>query len=149
MNDTVGRITQLIGGAPVPQDRSHAEIDPQSGMQRDYVVLSAEERAKGFVKPVRRSYVHQKCGASTQMARELAETYARDPRFYTGTFCVACRTHFPINQFLWEDGEPMDPELQDAWTEQKAEQREGWRKRRIADLRNELAALEAANTANK
>lgn len=38
-------------GAPQP-------IDPASGMHRDYYVLSAEERAKGFVRPVRLSYRH-------------------------------------------------------------------------------------------
>jgi superfamily II DNA or RNA helicase len=104
---------QLMSGAPVPEDRSHTEIDPATGMQRDYVVLTAEERAKGFVKPVRFAYVHTKCRATTTMAQELAETYARNPRFYTGTFCVKCRAHFPLYEFLWEDGEPMDPNVQD------------------------------------
>lgn len=33
------------------------ELKP-NGQQRDYVVLSAEERARGFVRPVRDSYVH-------------------------------------------------------------------------------------------
>jgi hypothetical protein len=28
------------------------------GQQKNYVVLTEEERAKGFVRPVRRSYVH-------------------------------------------------------------------------------------------
>jgi hypothetical protein len=31
----------------------------------------------------------------------LAETYARDPHFYSGTFCFICRAHFPVG----EDGE--------------------------------------------
>lgn len=35
----------------------HRDIKPD-GMQKAYVVLNAEERAKGFVRPVRRSYVH-------------------------------------------------------------------------------------------
>jgi hypothetical protein len=29
-----------------------------SGMQKSYLVLSDEERAKGFVRPVRRTYIH-------------------------------------------------------------------------------------------
>lgn len=71
------------------------EIKP-GGQQACYLVLSDEERAKGFVRPVRRTYRHLKCGTETTMARELAETYARDPFFYGGTFCVHCGTHFKL-----------------------------------------------------
>ncbi len=39
-------------------DPAKLEIDPATGQQRAYVVLSEEERAKGFVRPLRRSYVH-------------------------------------------------------------------------------------------
>ena len=69
------------------------------------MVLSADERAKGFVRPVRRSYIHQKCGSVTTMGQALAETYARQPSFYSGTFCVACRSHFPVGEdgeFVWD-----------------------------------------------
>ena len=48
------------------------------------------------------------CGGSTTMALPLAETYARDPWFYGGTFCVHCHAHFGLEEFVWEDGEPMD-----------------------------------------
>lgn len=95
--------TTLTDGSPVTPD--HREIDPATGMQKGYVVLSAEERAKGFVRPVRRSYVHLRCGAVTTMGQALAETYARDPYFYSGTFCVACREHFPVGEdgeFVWD-----------------------------------------------
>lgn len=34
------------------------EIDPDTGMQRAYIILTEEERAKGFVRPVRYSYRH-------------------------------------------------------------------------------------------
>lgn len=103
---------QLTDGSPVPEDRSHTELKP-NGQQHDYVVLSSEERAKGFVKPIRHSYVHTKCGVETRMGTSIAETYARDPHFYSGTFCVGCRAHFPLNEFTWDpDGESMDPALQ-------------------------------------
>ncbi len=92
--------TTLTDGSPVTPD--HREIDPATGQQKAYVVLSEEERAKGFVRPVREKYVHQKCGVVTVMGRSLAETYARDPGFYSGTFCVGCRTHFPLAQFRWD-----------------------------------------------
>jgi hypothetical protein len=95
--------TTLTDGSPVTPD--HREIDPKTGMQKAYVVLSAEERAKGFVEPVRRSYVHQKCGGVTTMGRAIAETYARNPFFYSGTFCVHCGAHFPVGEdgeFVWD-----------------------------------------------
>lgn len=92
--------TTLTDGSPVTPD--HREIDPSTGQQKGYVVLSAEERAKGFVRPVRRSYVHLKCGVLTRMAIPLAETYARQPDFYSGTFCVGCGTHFPVAEFHWD-----------------------------------------------
>jgi hypothetical protein len=94
--------TTLTDGSPVTPD--HREIDPRTGMQKGYVVLSAEERAKGFVEPVRDSYVHEKCGTVTTMGRSLAETYARQPEFYSGTFCTGCRDHFPVGphgEFVW------------------------------------------------
>lgn len=145
---------QLVSGAPVPEDQSHTKLK-DNGQQQGYVVLTAEERAKGFVRPVRRSYRHvgpsgpqnplrdldpatekhfaasgyvkfeqypgelhvtngrlwmqeqldavgKGCGAPTTMAVALAETYARDPKFYGGTFCCGCGTHLPVNEFVWE-----------------------------------------------
>lgn len=135
-----------------------ATIEPATGMQRSYLVLSDEERAKGFVRPVRQTYVHvgnggpkgqtrdltdeereryagqdialfeqydesqapatgrywtnadlaraTACGTATTMGRALAETYAREPKFYSGTFCSRCRAHFPVGadgEFVWED----------------------------------------------
>lgn len=91
---------ELSGGKPLTAD--HREIDPATGQQKGYVVLTAEERAKGFVRPVRRSYIHTKCGVLTKMSQDIAETYARDPKFYSGTFCVGCRAHFPLAEFLWD-----------------------------------------------
>ena len=124
-------------------DDSHKTIDPKTGMQNDYVILTAEERAKGFVKPVRYSYAHIKCNSSTWMANELAETYARNPSFYSGTFCAKCRAHFPLTQFVWEDGEPMEPSLQQKWNEECILIKAKWRVNRIAELKKELAELEA------
>ena len=44
------------------------------------------------------------CGKITTMGRSIAETYARSPGFYSGTFCFACGAHFPIGkdgEFVW------------------------------------------------
>lgn len=139
----------LSDGRPVTDD--HTEINPATGQQKGYVVLSAAERAKGFVRPVRRNYRHvgvrpkhplrdltpdekerykqfgyfkfeaypesespttgrywtqaqlnSGCGTVTTMGESIAETYARDPKFYGGTFCVGCCKHLPLEEFVWE-----------------------------------------------
>lgn len=149
-----------------PDDPGLKETRPD-GQQRNYLVLSEEERSRGLVRPVRRSYRHvgipgpkyplrdltaeeaerhgrhgyarleayppdgsaltgrfwtqdeldraaRGCGAVTTMGPAIAETYARDPSFYQGTFCVACGRHFPLRNpdgsaaFVWEpDGSPV------------------------------------------
>lgn len=95
-----------------------------TGMNKKYLVLSEEERAKGFVRPIRKTYIHQYmldgskvpyplvsmkgvggCGATTTMGQALAETYARDPSFYGATYCVGCDTHLPVGEdgeFYWD-----------------------------------------------
>lgn len=137
----------LTDGSPVTPD--HKELKP-NGQQKGYVVLSKEERDKGFVRPVRTTYIHvgsrprhptrpltddekarhvgcnyelyeeypesespiagkfwtaqhlrARCGAATTMSQTIAETYARDPKFYGGTFCCVCRDHFPVGEFKW------------------------------------------------
>lgn len=144
-----------------PNDPELKEIEP-SGMQKSYLVLSEEERAKGFVRPLRTSYIHvgvrptgptreltelehqrydqygyvlfeeytdksdrhvgrfwtkeqleSGCNQVTTMGLAIAETYARQPDFYGGTFCVNCGKHFPIGpfgEFVWSiprEGTPL------------------------------------------
>jgi hypothetical protein len=89
-----------------PRDERLSEIvgeGPRKGQQRAYLVLSDEELAKGFVRPVRESYRHVLCRQKTTMSLKLAETYARDPTFYGGTFCAFCGKHFNL---LNKDGLP-------------------------------------------
>lgn len=96
----------MSGTTNDPNDPGLRKIGPD-GMQETYLVLSDEERAKGFVRPVRRTYIHQKCGTATTMGLAIAETYARDPHYYGGTFCAGCHEHYPVGEngeFVWEDG---------------------------------------------
>lgn len=123
-----------------------------------YLVLSDEERAKGFVRPVRDSYIHKGnqikgtirlltqeekedyknqnyvafdeypesesplagrylteeqlksikngwyggCGTLTKMNHTIAETYARNPKFYGSTYCCYCQKHLPVQEFVWD-----------------------------------------------
>ena len=91
--------TCMTDGSQVDPD--HRDINPETGQQNGYVVLCPEERAKGFVRPVRKTYKHTRCGVLTTMHIALAETYARDPNYYGGTFCCDCAKHFPVAEFTW------------------------------------------------
>lgn len=162
MNDDKRAISETTDGQPPRPGHEHggapAPINPRTGQHEAYWILSAEERAKGFVRPVRRSYKHvgpagpryplrdltdeereryrtysyvkfetypeetgqlgrywthvqlgrvgAGCGAVTSMSQDIAETYARDPRYYGSTFCVQCRVHLPVGEggeFVWID----------------------------------------------
>lgn len=87
------RLTHGADSEPVPQAKA-------------YLVLSEAERAKGFVRPVRCSYIHSgatsPCGAVTTMSQALAETWARDIGFYGATYCASCRMHRPVSEFTWD-----------------------------------------------
>lgn len=93
----------------ITSDRSDPELthgsDPEGARVPQapvYLVLSEEERSKGFVRPVRRSYRHAACGSVTTMSLPLAETYARDPSFYGATYCTSCARHAPVAEFCWD-----------------------------------------------
>lgn len=106
----------LTDGSPVPEDGSHKALKP-NGQQQGYIVLTPEERAKGFVQAVRNSYRHLKCGGVTTMGQGLSETYARNPWFYSGTFCATCGSHYDLSEFEWTgSSESLDPL---SWTSQK------------------------------
>lgn len=90
------------------EDRNDPDLDVirDDGQQEKYLVLSEDERNKGFVRPYRDEYKHAKCNGITRMGRALSETYASDPKFYGGTFCAVCRQHYPVSEFIWTaDGE--------------------------------------------
>lgn len=136
-----------VSGRPITDDSF--TIDPNTGLQNDYIVLSENERAKGFIRPYRDSYKHvgirpkyplrdltheeheryelynytkfeaypedeslvgrfwteaqlnSGCGTITTMNRSLSETYARDNKFYGATYCCGCKTHIPVEEFVW------------------------------------------------
>lgn len=78
-------------------------VDDKPGPQNDvYLVLSAADRAQGFMRPLRRTYVHTACGTATTVGLSIAETFARNPKFYGSTYCVGCRMHLPVSEFMWD-----------------------------------------------
>lgn len=126
--DEQGRAVCTTSGEAPSTVRAAQRVEGNTGQHGSYIVLCEEERKKGFVRPYRDSYKHVGrlerdnaasdagvhevqhriggCGTVTTMGRALSETYARDPKFYGATFCVACNAHFPVDQFVWTaDGE--------------------------------------------
>lgn len=94
---------------PTDPRLGHGSNDEPVPQNELYLVLSDEERTKGFVRPLRRTYVHAitGCGVATTMGTAIAETYARDPHFYGATYCVGCGMHRPVGEngeFEWDDG---------------------------------------------
>jgi hypothetical protein len=88
------------------------DTEPQD-QHETYLVLSAEERAKGFIRPLYRAYIHHdpECGAVTRMGLELCETYRANPQFYGATYCCRCRLHRPVGaegEFTWVDEQGND-----------------------------------------
>lgn len=86
---------------PGPDGHDYGERN-QSGQYESHPTVDEGE----FVQPVRRTYIHTECGGRTKMAVTLAESVARDPTFYSHTFCADCRDYYPVSEFEWPDGSP-------------------------------------------
>jgi hypothetical protein len=148
------RVSSTDGVTPGHEDGPAPGPIKENGQHTSYWILSEEERAKGFVRPVRRYYKHvgsggpthptrpltdeehqrydrfnyvlfepypksespvvgnywtqerldkaNGCGSVTTMSVVIAETWARDPKFYRATFCYKCGVHLPVSEFVWE-----------------------------------------------
>lgn len=136
---------------PTDPRLTHGSDEVPAPQAQVYLVLSEEERKKGFVRPYRNKYIHvglapknplrelteeekeryeeynyvmfepygeeeapktgrfwtqkeldnRACGGETTMGQELSETYARDQKFYGGTYCAVCKMHRPVAEFVW------------------------------------------------
>lgn len=167
MDDEKLKIASTTGGLTPGFEQAAAPgpINPVTGQHTSYWILNEDERKKGFVRPVRRTYVHVGrricgkpasdsvvaqmvvkckdgeiyvcasepahegecfallvkmtakhaerfltkgllggCDTVTTMSLDIAQTYARDPNFYSAGMCVRCKEHFPHEELRWEDG---------------------------------------------
>ena len=78
------KITTLHG-TPVDELREQQANQPV-GMHADYIVLTEEERAKGFVRPVRRTYKHVGAPRIGNPLRDLTDAeHTRYDRFGYGS----------------------------------------------------------------
>lgn len=94
-------------------DPGLSKVGPD-GMQETYLVLPEDQRDEAhLIRPVRDTYKHLVCGATTTMNHAIAQTYASRPNYYRGTYCASCRDHYPVGpienggQFEWLDGEAV------------------------------------------
>lgn len=49
--------------------------------------------------------VDKGCGTVTSMPQSIAETYAREPGYYSSTFCCGCGKYLPVGdrgEFVWD-----------------------------------------------
>lgn len=61
-----------------------------------------------FEYPLRFKYEHTDCGGVTSLAKNIAESLARDPDYYSKTFCANCGDYYSLDEFEWvEDGETV------------------------------------------
>lgn len=73
-------------------------------------VREFKKRAKTFVRPLRRYYIHLLCGGATQLGDAVAEMWAANHQCLGGAHCQRCRDGFPLvnaqglRAFIWEDG---------------------------------------------
>ena len=96
-------------GPPAPQILRDLTPEEHERYDRyDYVKFEPYEKVGSalgrFWTQAQLDRANGSCGATTTMGLAIAETYARDPSFYGGTFCIRCGTHFPVGalgEFVW------------------------------------------------
>lgn len=151
-------VTPIQKDSSLTTDKNNPGVNKpkaDSNQNKAYIVLSDEERGKGYARPIRLSYVHvgkdidltkgielteeqEKrhagcnyiafipdedaespivgtfitsedakggCRTSTKIGQIIAETYARDPKFYGATYCCGCNKHIAVEEFVWEGTE--------------------------------------------
>lgn len=52
-------------------------------------------------RPLRDTYRHRACGASTTITHAEAQIFARFPTFFDVTYCARCRANLPVREFVW------------------------------------------------
>lgn len=92
------------GGPPIPLPDGGFDYGEkrEDGQYENYPTIDEGE----FEQEPRATYVHvDGCGQSTTMTGDLPESVARDPTYYTKTFCTGCGEHVLVEEVEWEDGE--------------------------------------------
>lgn len=85
---------------PPPEDFDYGEQRTDGQYERYPTTEDGE-----FEQEPRETYIHGACGTATTMTGDLPESVARDPTYYSKTFCAGCGKHVPVEEVEWEDGE--------------------------------------------
>lgn len=86
---------------PPPDDFDYGDR-LSDGQYENYPTIDSGD----FAQKPRDTYVHvDGCGSTTKMTGDLRESVARDPTYYSNTFCSGCGSHVPVSEVEWEDGE--------------------------------------------
>lgn len=73
----------------------------EDGQYENYPTIDEGE----FEQEPRTTYIHEECETRTKMSSDLMKSVARDPSYYTKTFCAGCGEHVPVEEVEWADGE--------------------------------------------
>jgi len=86
-------------------EKEHKRYDKYEYVKyEEYLERDDSDVLGSFWTQKRLDSVGKGCYTTTTMGRPLAETYARNPRFYGATYCVQCMMHRPVSEFIWKDG---------------------------------------------
>lgn len=81
------------------------ETDPNTGQQKCYLILSEEERAKGFVRPVRSSYKHVGIAPKYPLRDLTAEEQERYANEGYVKFEAYPESHSPVTGRFWTEAQ--------------------------------------------
>ena len=78
------------------------------GQMTNHVTVHPSGRYKGSLTGVPRSYLHLKCGVTTNMPEEIIRSYLVNPFLYgAGSFCLGATTTFRRASCLCETGQNL------------------------------------------
>lgn len=66
--------------------------------------LSEAEKAAGYVRPLRYTYMHEVCENLAFLSPEQAQLFARNPKFLGSLYCRKCERSCSVDEFVWCNG---------------------------------------------
>lgn len=75
--------------------------DPEGLIAFEAYLENRSEHPKATGRYWTTSELNSGCNTVTTMGRALSETYAKNPLFYSSTYCVGCQMHKAVEEFVW------------------------------------------------
>lgn len=86
-----------------PNDPDLKVLHTTKQYKKTLVHHESERTPAKFVNQLRNKFRHLKCHQMSTVATSVAETLARDPKFYKELFCGTCQVYVPITELVWFD----------------------------------------------